>query len=87
MEQIFVQELVAWFAMTAPDLFATRDAAGDVETTGTLTRGQTIFDRRPSSSWGNKMEVVTQIDPAAVRQQIIAALLRSGRMIDERFAQ
>lgn len=84
MEMIYMQELVAYFAMTRPELFETRDAAGDVETEGKLTRGQTVFDRRLPAEWKRNMEVVTQIDSAAVCREILNAFERSGRIVADR---
>lgn len=84
MEQIYLQELVAYFAMTRPELFETTDAAGDVETSGTLTRGQTVFDRRTMPEWKRNMEVVTKIDSAAVCREILAAFERSSQIIASR---
>lgn len=84
MEQIYLQELVAYFAMTAPELFATRDAAGDVETAGVLTCGQTVFDRRKRPQWRRNMEIVCQMDPAAVCQKIIEGFHYTQRQIEER---
>ena len=84
MEQIYLQEMIAYFAMTMPELFETQDVAGDVETGGRLTRGQTVFDRRKLPQWRKNMEVVSQIDPKAVCDQILEAFRRSDRMITER---
>ena len=84
MEQIYLQELIAYFAMTAPELFETRDAAGDVETGGKLARGQTVFDRRKIRQWRKNMEVVSHIDPQAVCDRILAAFARSDQQIAER---
>ncbi|MDO4586404.1 MAG: nucleoside hydrolase [Planctomycetia bacterium] len=71
MEQIYLQELVAYFFMTHPELFKTQEAAGDVETEGTLTRGMTVFDRRKVPKWRMNMEVVQQMNVEAVLEKII----------------
>jgi hypothetical protein len=53
--------------------------AGDVETRGVLTKGATIFDRRPQPLWRKNMEVATDVDAAAARDAIIAGWKEAGR--------
>ena len=58
----------------SPELFETTEMAGDVETMGDITHGATIFDRRPRQGWRNNMEVISQMDQAAVRDSILRGL-------------
>jgi inosine-uridine nucleoside N-ribohydrolase len=53
--------------------------AGDVETRGTLTKGATIFDRRPKSLWRVNMEVAMELDAAAARDCIVRGLQDAGK--------
>ena len=39
--------------------------AGDVETSGELSRGATVFDRRMPRQWRTNMEVAVSIDVEA----------------------
>ncbi len=81
MEQIYLPELIAYYAMTAPELFTTIDASGKVETEGKLTRGATVFDRRvPTPSIPN-MEVALELNHKQVRARILSALQRSAQAV------
>jgi purine nucleosidase len=51
--------------------------AGDVETSGELTVGATIFDRRQNPQWRTNMEVVTSVNVDKVHERI-QQLLRSA---------
>lgn len=81
MEQIYLQELVAYFAMIAPELFLTKEAAGTVETEGTVSCGATIFDRRVVPRWRHNMEVATRIDAESVRARIIESFHETDRIM------
>ncbi|GAF87777.1 unnamed protein product, partial [marine sediment metagenome] len=50
-EGIHVHDSVTLMAAIYPDLFTTEEMAGDVETSGELTAGATIFDRRRVPAW------------------------------------
>ena len=78
-EGIHLHDAVALLAATDSGLFETEGMAGDVETTGELTSGATIFDRRRIPEWRDNMEVATQIDVAAARDSILRGLTRAGR--------
>ncbi len=73
LEGIHVHDTVALTAVTHPELFTTEEMAGDVETSGELTTGMTIFDRRRVPAWRHNMEVA--VDMRA--DQVIDAILRS----------
>ena len=68
---------VALVALTDPELFETEPMAGDVETTGELTSGSTIFDRRSPAQWRDNMEVATSLNANLVQERI-KELLRSA---------
>jgi inosine-uridine nucleoside N-ribohydrolase len=77
-ESIYLHDAIALLAAVQPELFDTTEMAGDVETTGELTTGATIFDRRPKSDWRSNMEVATEVDAAAARDCIVRSLARAG---------
>jgi len=78
LEGIHVHDSVALTAATNPDLFTTKEMAGDVETTGELTAGATIFDRRRVPVWRHNMEVALEMDTQKVTEQIIRSLTNAA---------
>ena len=77
-ESIHLHDAVVITALVHSELFVTEEMAGDVETSGNLTTGSTIFDRRSNQQWRNNMEVATEVDAAAVRDSIMRGLSHSG---------
>jgi inosine-uridine nucleoside N-ribohydrolase len=59
-------EVTALCTLTAPQLFQTKRMAVDVETTGELTRGMTVFDRRGTPQWQTNIDVVRDVDTQGV---------------------
>lgn len=55
------------------------EMAGDVETMGELTTGATIFDRRPTPSLRNKMEVAVSVDATGLRDELLRGLRMVGQ--------
>lgn len=80
LEMIHLHDAVVIAAAVHPELFATRELHGDVETRGELTRGMTIFDRRPTATSRSDLEVALDCDPAAVADCIVRGLAEAGRM-------
>ncbi len=78
-ESIFLNDVIALLAALHPELFETTYLAGDVETTGTLTMGATVFDRRPNPEWRNNMEVAIDVDETAALDCILRGLAHAGR--------
>ena len=60
-EGIGLQEATALAAAVRPGLFEREPMAVDVETSGDLTRGATVFDRRGVRRWQTNGEVVRQV--------------------------
>ena len=81
-EGIYLNDVIALMVAVHPDLVQTEELAGDVEETGELTRGMTVFDRRPQPEWTCNMEVATVIDVPRVRELTIQALQRAGRLTE-----
>ncbi|QDU87652.1 Pyrimidine-specific ribonucleoside hydrolase RihA [Pirellulimonas nuda] len=71
MEGIFVHDAVGVVMAMHPELFTTEPMSGDVETAGDLTYGATVFDRRSKPDSQPNMEVVTEMDVAAVRDCLL----------------
>lgn len=78
-EMIQLHGAVAVLSLLQPELFETREMAGDVETRGDLTKGATVFDRRPKPYWRTNMEVAMEIDAAAARDAIVRGWQDAGR--------
>ncbi len=78
-ESIYLQDVVTLAAALHPELFETAEMAGEIETNGELTKGTTIFDRRPNTLWRANMAVATHIDVAAVKDCILRGVLEAGR--------
>ncbi len=78
-ECIFLHRTITVIAALHPELFETSEMAGDVETSGELTLGATIFDRRQVPTWRANCEVAMDAEPAAVRDAVMRALNEAGR--------
>jgi purine nucleosidase len=78
-EGIHLHDAVALVAATDPELFSMQPMAGDVETTGDLTTGATIFDRRHAPQWRHNMDVAGELDAPAVTEAIMRGLRSAGR--------
>jgi inosine-uridine nucleoside N-ribohydrolase len=78
LEGIHLHEVVALLAATRPDLFATENLAADVETSGELTFGATVFDRRPIPEWRANMDVALKADGPAILKAFVRGLGRAG---------
>jgi inosine-uridine nucleoside N-ribohydrolase len=79
LETIHLHDAVAIAAAIHPELFATRELEGDVETQGELTRGMTIFDRRPTAMSRSDLEVALEVDVNGVTDCIVRGLAEAGR--------
>lgn len=80
LEGILVHDAVALAALMHPELFVREAMAGDVEVTGELTTGATVFDRRSVPKWRRNMEVCTGVEVAAVKDFILRGLKRSAQV-------
>ncbi len=82
MEGVYLHAPVALTALTDPELFTIQPMAGEVEVSGDLTTGATIFDRRQIPEWRANMEVAIEADAAGVTEAIRRALERTGAADD-----
>jgi len=62
LEGVRLPGVVALCAITQPQLFQREPMCVDVELSGELTRGMTVFDRRGIAKWQTNIEVVTGVD-------------------------
>ena len=79
LEHICLHDAVTVLAAVHPELFQTQEMAGDVETFGELTRGATVFDRRPRPDWRKNMEVVVEAATPEVQAAILRGLKYAGQ--------
>ncbi|MBC7351202.1 MAG: nucleoside hydrolase [Thermogutta sp.] len=79
LETIHLHDTITYLAACRPDLLRYEMLAGDVESTGEITRGATIFDRRPVPAWrDNRLEVAMGIDAGAMRQEFFKRLRQAA---------
>jgi len=78
-EGIHLHDALAVLYSVHPELFETVEMAGDVETSGDVGRGATVFGRRPRREWRSNMEVATSVDEAAIRDCIVRGLRFAGQ--------
>ena len=74
LEGIYLRDTVALIAALHPELFETKEMAADVEISGELTAGATVFDQRPAPLWRPNMEVAMAVDVAAVVDSLLRGL-------------
>jgi purine nucleosidase len=79
LEGIHLDGALGVVAVSNPELFETRDMAGDVETQGELTAGATIFDRRQSQQWRSNIDVATAMDVTAAKDCILRMLAEAAK--------
>jgi len=77
-ESIRLNDATALIAALHPELFEIELAAADVELSGELTTGATVFDRRRIREWRTNLAVATKVDTAAVRDCILRGLTVAG---------
>ena len=78
-EAITLQAVVGWLMLTEPQLFTMQDEHVEVETTGRLTRGALVTDRRTHSGQHSNMEVAMQLDLEAA----MVAVRRSLKYVEQ----
>ncbi len=76
-ESIYLHGAIALLAALQPELFETAAMAGDVETSGELTTGMTVFDRRRGQTWLNNLEVALEVDAAAATDCILRGMSKA----------
>lgn len=77
LEGVKLHAVAGVIAAAYPGVITATPMHGDVETSGELTRGATVFDRRDSPDGEPNVEVVTAIDFTAARDAVFRALERA----------
>lgn len=66
LEGVRLPEVIALAMVIAPKLFEREAMSVEVELTGQITRGATVFDRRDIHKWQSNVEVCTDVDVQGV---------------------
>ena len=82
LEGIHIHDMITYMAAIHPELFTTKEVAGNVETIGELTRGMTVFDRRRVPDWPSNMEVAYFIEKDDVIQRTLDGLHHASVYIE-----
>jgi len=83
LEGIHLHDAIALTAVLNPELFTSKEMYGRVETSGDLTRGMTVFDRRQFPHDRPNMEVITDVDVAEVQAAVLRGLKYAGQCSGE----
>lgn len=73
-EGIHLHDVVSLVSLTNPELFRRQTVAADVETSGELTSGMLVIDRRQVREWKPNLEMLVSCDVAAVKDCILRGL-------------
>jgi inosine-uridine nucleoside N-ribohydrolase len=76
-EGFYLQDVLGVIAVSLPELLTTEPMLVDVETTGELTRGMAVIDRRPQRPRPN-VEMVVDVNVPAVHNYIRQILERTA---------
>jgi inosine-uridine nucleoside N-ribohydrolase len=78
LEGIMLPDVMTLLALTQPELFTTKHAAVDVETSGEITSGATVFDRRNVPKWATNVDVAIDVNSAGVLDALLTSLERAA---------
>ncbi|MGN6135249.1 MAG: nucleoside hydrolase [Aureliella sp.] len=78
-ETISLQAVMPVLLLLEPMLFEAEEMAADVETTGELTRGMLVVDRRATRPARATMEIANQVDADAARDAFLNMLKFTGK--------
>lgn len=73
-DKYFPNDAVPLLYLIAPNLFATEDLWVDIETTGRISRGMSIADRRIYREDQTNCTVITEVDLPAFQEQLLSFL-------------
>jgi inosine-uridine nucleoside N-ribohydrolase len=76
-EGLWLMDLAAVAAVSEARLFRGQTLAVDVETEGLLTRGMTVFDRRPNREWRPNIDVLLDVDAQGLLDYVISTFRRA----------
>lgn len=77
-ESINLNDVIGLTAAIHPEFFRSESMAGDVEVSGELTCGVTVFDRRPHPEGHPNMEVMLSADDERAREWVLAGLAHAA---------
>jgi len=77
-EGIRLHDVAALVAVTNPELYERETAVADVETTGELTSGMLVVDRRRHRRWRPNADLLVGCDAAAVQDCVLRGLTVAG---------
>jgi inosine-uridine nucleoside N-ribohydrolase len=80
MEGMWVMDIAAIAAVSQPQLFTRQSVGVDVETSGRLTRGMTVFDRRLRPNWRPNIDVLIDANAQGILDYV-GGMLGRGRQI------
>lgn len=78
MESLWLPELTALAVISQPQLFQRASMSVDVELEGSLTRGMTVFDRRPRPVWRPNIEVVHDVESQGLLDYLATILQQAA---------
>jgi inosine-uridine nucleoside N-ribohydrolase len=78
-EGICLHDVVALVSLLHPELFERTTVAADVEIGGELTTGMLVVDRRSGNRWKRNVDLLVEVDAAAVRDCILRGIAQSAR--------
>lgn len=73
-ETVAFQAVLPILMLAEPMLLEWQQMAGDIETSGDLTRGATVFDKRLQRGWRENMEVAKRLDLRAAKDAFFNCL-------------
>ena len=74
LEGIHIHDLITYIIATRPEWAETQEMICNVECSGQLTRGMTVFDQRSNPDGRKNVDAVTKIDEYAVLNEVITGL-------------
>jgi inosine-uridine nucleoside N-ribohydrolase len=80
-EGVHLHDAIALALVVHPELFTMTEMVGDVEVSGEITTGATIFDRRQNPRIGASMDVAVGVDAVAVTDCVVRCLTEAGRTL------
>jgi len=81
LEGIHIHDMITYMAAIHPELFTTKEVAGNVETLGELTTGMTVFDRRRVPDWQSNMEVAYFVEKDELIEYSLQGLHHAAKCV------
>jgi inosine-uridine nucleoside N-ribohydrolase len=78
-EGICLHDVVTLVSLLHPELFERTTVGADVETSGELTMGMLVVDRRPVNRWQRNVDLLVDVEVGAVRDCILRGLDQAAR--------